>query len=925
MLTPSAPPRETEVFDAIEVAAELERLAGMHAGNHRELRLEVSRRIKAALMQGRTAAEDLLIKDRHGRRCAERLCFMQDEIIRVLYEFTAKHLYPAENPSEAEHMAIVATGGYGRGVLAAGSDIDLLFLLPYKQTAWGESVAETILYCLWDTGLKVGHATRSINECIRQAKADMTVRTALLESRYLLGDHKLYDELVTRFDKEVVQGTGAEFVAAKLAEREERHRRAGQSRYLVEPNVKDGKGGLRDLHTLYWIAKYVYRVREREELIAHGVYDPREYRRFRRCGDFLWAVRCHMHFLTGRAEERLSFDIQREIAVRLGYTEHPGLRDVERFMKHYFLIAKDVGDLTAILCAKLEDNQAKPMPVLSRMMAKFRPRPRRTLTETEDFIVDYNRINVADENVFQRDPINLIRIFHLAQKYNLAFHPDAMHIATGSLKLIDQSMRENEEANQLFLEILTSKTDAETVLRRMSEAGVLGRFVLAFGRIVAMMQFNMYHHYTVDEHLLRCIGVLSDIDAGRTDDTKFANDLMRTIQPRHRELLYVALFLHDIAKGRIEDHSIAGARVARQFCPRLGFSAAETETVAWLIEVHLVMSSVAQSRDLSDRMTIENFSAVVQSVERMKLLTILTTADIKAVGPGVWNGWKAQLIRTLYYETEPVLTGGFSEVNRAQRVAMAQNEFREAMKDWPAERLETYIAKLYPAYWLKVDLPHKIEHAKFVRASEDAEKRLATTTAFDAERAVTELTLLAPDHPWLLSIIAGACAMAGANIVDAQIYTTTDGRALDTISLSREFDRDEDEERRAGRIADSIEKALRGELRLPDVVAKRAPPKGRIRAFALEPTVTINNQWSHRYTMIEVTGLERTTTLSKLNLNIASAHVATFGERVVDVFYVTDLMGAQINSPTRQAAIKRALIALFAVSEEGKSARTAVN
>ena len=487
-------PRETEVFDANEVASDLERLAKVHGGNPRELRLEVSRRIKAALVQGRAAAEELLIKDRHGRRCAERLCFMQDEIIRVLYEFTAKHLYPAENPSEAEHMAIVATGGYGRGVLAAGSDIDLLFLLPYKQTAWGESVAETILYCLWDTGLKVGHATRSINECIRQAKGDMTVRTALLESRFLLGDRKLYDELVTRFDKEVVQGTGAEFVAAKLAEREERHRRAGQSRYLVEPNVKDGKGGLRDLHTLYWIAKYVYRVREREEFIALGVYDPREYRRFRRCGDFLWAVRCHMHFLTGRAEERLSFDIQREIAVRLGYTEHPGMKDVERFMKHYFLIAKDVGDLTAILCAKLEDNQAKAMPVLSRMMAKFRPRPRRTLSETEDFVVDYNRINLADENVFKRDPINLIRIFHLAQKYNLAFHPDAMHIATRSLKLIDQSMRENEEANRLFLEILTSKNDAETVLRRMNEAGVLGRFVRAFGRIVAMMQFNMYHH-----------------------------------------------------------------------------------------------------------------------------------------------------------------------------------------------------------------------------------------------------------------------------------------------------------------------------------------------------------------------------------------------------------------------------------------------
>src|SRR6266508_744728 len=375
-----------EIFDAATIAAELERLSEVHAGSERELRLAVSRRLRTELAHGRAAIERLLIADRHGRRCAERLCAMQDEIVRVRFEFAIKHLYPAQNPSEAEHMAIVATGGYGRGVLAAGSDIDLLFLLPYKQTAWGESVAETILYCLWDMGLKVGHATRSVNECIRAAKDDMTIRTALLEARYLFGERKLYDELVARFDKEVVQGTAAEFVAAKLAEREERHRRAGQSRYLVEPNVKDGKGGLRDLHTLYWIAKYVYRVQEREELIKHGVYDRREYRRFRRCGDFLWAVRCHMHFLAGRAEERLSFDIQREIAVRLGYTSHPGLQDVERFMKHYFLVAKDVGDLTAILCAKLEDEQAKPAPVLSRMVARLRPgAKRRRVPDSDDF------------------------------------------------------------------------------------------------------------------------------------------------------------------------------------------------------------------------------------------------------------------------------------------------------------------------------------------------------------------------------------------------------------------------------------------------------------------------------------------------------------------------------------------------------------
>lgn len=920
------PTRATvELIDSKAIVAELEKFAESHKGNDRELRSGLAKQLKAALAEGRAKAEQLLLKDRQGRRCAERLCRMEDEIIRILYEFVKKHLYPSQNPSESEHMAVVATGGYGRGLQAPGSDIDLLFLLPYKQTAWGESVAEAVLYCLWDTGLKVGHATRSVDECIRQAKADMTIRTAILEARFLLGDRALFDELVTRFDTNVVRNTASQFVAAKLAEREERIRRSGQSRYLVEPNVKDGKGGLRDLHTLFWIAKYVYRVREPDELIKRGVFNKEEYQLFRRCEDFLWAVRCHMHFVTGRAEERLGFDIQREIAQRLGYTEHPGQQDVERFMKHYFLIAKDVGDLTAIVCAELEDSQAKTVPVLSRMMAKLKPVKRKKIAGTEDFIADNNRITLTAANVFKRDPVNLIRIFQLAQKNNLALHPDAMRAITRSLHLIDAGLRDDKEANKLFLEIVTSKNDPETVLRRMNETGVLGRFIPAFGKIVAMMQFNMYHHYTVDEHLLRCIGILTEIERGTDKDTPLAHELFLKLLPGNRTVLYVTLFLHDIAKGRLEDHSTAGARVARRLCPRLGLSAADTDTVAWLIENHLVMSSVAQSRDLSDRKTIENFAAVVQSAERLKLLTILTTADIRAVGPGVWNGWKAQLLRTLYYETEPVLTGGFSEVNRAQRVAMAQTEFRTTLKHWPAQDLDSYIARLYPAYWLKVDLQHKVEHAHFVRAAEQAGKTLATTVGFTSN-GVTELTVLAPDHPWLLAIIAGACAMAGANIVDAQIYTTTDGLALDTISLSREFERDEDEQRRANRIADSIEKALRGELRLPDTLGKRVAPKGRIKAFALEPSVTINNQWSHRYTMIEVTGLDRTgllyemtTTLSKLNLNIASAHVATFGERVVDVFYVTDLMGAQITSPTRQAAIKRAMIPLFAAEPKAKA------
>ncbi|MDA9446065.1 [protein-PII] uridylyltransferase [Bradyrhizobium sp. CCBAU 21360] len=905
-------------FDTARITAAVDALAEKHQGREDAFRTAMAQLLKAELIAARAAAQEILLKDRHGRRCAERLCHVQDEIIRILYSAATRHLYRSPIPSGAERMAVVATGGYGRGLMAPESDIDLLFILPYKQTAWGEQVAEAILYCLWDMGLKVGHATRSVDESIRQARGDMTIRTAILETRFLTGDKPLYEELVERFDKEVVQGTASEFVTAKLAEREERHRRGGQSRYLVEPNVKDGKGALRDLHTLFWIAKYVYRVRDTGELVERGVFDAQEYRSFRRCADFLWSVRCNLHFYSGRAEERLSFDLQREIAVRLGYTSHPGMQDVERFMKHYFLVAKEVGNLTAILCAKLEDQQAKPAPVLSRMMARLRPTAaKRRVPDSDDFIVDNNRINVAAPDVFKHDPVNLIRIFRLAQKNNLAFHPDAMRDVTRSLGLINAQMRENPEANRLFMEILTSD-NAEIVLRRMNETGVLGQFIRAFGKIVSMMQFNMYHHYTVDEHLIRCIGFLQDIERGDIEEFTLASDLMRKSRPEHRSVIYIATLLHDVAKGRPEDHSIAGAKVARRLCPRLGFSPADTELIAWLIEEHLTMSTVAQSRDLSDRKTIENFAAVVQSVEQMKLLTILTTADIRGVGPGVWNGWKAQLLRSLYYETEPVLTGGFSEVDRGKRLTAAYAEFRNAFAEWPAEELDAYIGRHYPAYWLKVELARKIRHARFVRSSEQAGHKLAINVGFDEVRGVTELTIFAADHPWLLSIIAGACASAGANIVDAQIYTTTDGRALDTISISREYDRDEDEGRRATRIGEMIEDVLEGKLRLPEVVARRTV-RSKARPFVIEPEVTINNQWSDRYTVIEVSGLDRpgllyelTTAISKLNLNIASAHVATFGERARDVFYVTDLLGAQISAPTRQAAIKSALTHVMA-------------
>ena len=888
-------------------------------GGNPQVRSKVLAILKDVRLQARAVVQERLLADRRGVLCAERLSFVQDELIRVIYDFAVAHVYPVKNPSSAERIAVTAVGGYGRATLAPGSDIDLLFLLPYKQTPWGESVVEYILYMLWDLGLKVGHATRNVEECIRQARSDLTIRTAILEARWLWGDRPLFDDLMKRFDAEVVQGTGRDYIAAKLAERDDRHKRQGMSRYLVEPNIKEGKGGLRDLQTLFWIAKYFYRVKDARDLITTGVFSKSEYRRFERCDDFLWGIRCHMHFATNRAEERLSFDLQREIASRLGYVDKGGLRAVERFMKHYFLVAKDVGDLTLIFCAALEEEHVKQTPALNRLFGRFRRRkPKVVPGEGNPFVVDHARITVADPMVFERDPVNLIRIFHEADRNNLDFHPDALQLMTRSLKLIDEKLRADETANRLFLDVVASRHAPERILRRMNETGVLGRFVPEFGKVVAMMQFNMYHHYTVDEHLLRAIGELSAVERGViADEVPLATELFAGIQSRR--VIYLATFLHDIAKGRPEDHSLYGGKIARKLGPRFGLTAAETETVAWLVENHLVMSSVAQGRDLNDRRTIETFAEIVQSPERLRLLLCLTVADIRAVGPGVFNGWKGQLLRTLYYETEPYLAGGHSQVTRDQRVAGAKRELADRLVGWTEAEKKAYVERHYAPYWLRVDAARKLQHANFIRAATHDRKHLATAVLPHHFEGVTEITVLADDHPRLLSAIAGACAVAGANIVDAQIYTTTDGLALDTIFVGREFPDDADEQRRGQRITALIEKTLTGAERLPEQVEqKKGAAKGRLRAFQIPTDVIVNNAWSDRFTVVEVSGLDRpallydlTRAISDLNLNIASAHVATFGERAVDVFYVTDLFGHKVESRSREKTIREHLIRAF--------------
>ncbi|HEX7968325.1 MAG TPA: [protein-PII] uridylyltransferase, partial [Stellaceae bacterium] len=598
--------RQRDIADRRALSAALDALAQEASGE--PPRGKVVEILRRALQQGRAEVRQRFERGGSGTETVRSLSFLVDQLIRTLYDFVGAHVYPLANPTAGERLAVVAVGGYGRGELAPFSDIDLLFLLPYKPTPHTEQVVEYMLYALWDLGLKVGQATRSVEETLRQAKADLTIRTAVLEARYIWGDQQLFTDLKRRFEAELIKGNAAEFVQAKLAERDQRHERMGDSRYVVEPNVKEGKGGLRDLHTLFWIAKYIYRVDDVDKLVDLNVLSAKEAHRFARAQDFLWTVRCHLHFLTERAEDRLTFDRQSEVGRRMRYTDHAGTRGVERFMKHYFLIAKDVGDLTRIFCAQLEAEQER--------RPRFNWKPWSTRKRSiAGFAVDAGRLDVASESAFRDDPVNLLRLFHVAQEHGLDIHPHALRLATQSLKLIDAKLRADAEANRLFIDMLTSKKGPEITLRRMNEAGVFGRFVPDFGRVVAQMQYDMYHVYTVDEHTLFAIGILHQIEAGELEDElPLASEIIHTIDSRRA--LYLAVLLHDIAKGRGGDHSELGAQIAEKLGPRAGLTAEETETVAWLVRFHLLMSNTAFKRDIDDPQTIRGFTERVQSPER---------------------------------------------------------------------------------------------------------------------------------------------------------------------------------------------------------------------------------------------------------------------------------------------------------------------
>ncbi len=895
-----------DIFDAADVASRIAE-AFRDSEDNAAMRSEVVRILRDVQKSGRAAIANAFSERPFDARPLTRAyTYLTDGMVCTALHVASVHLHPLANPTQSERIAVMAVGGYGRGEMAPFSDVDLLFLTPYKITAWAESVIESMLYILWDLRLKVGHSSRTIRDCLRLGAEDFTIRTSMLEQRYLAGQKPLADELDERLKSELFKGTGKEFIEAKLQERDERHHKQGE-RYMVEPNVKEGKGGLRDLQSLYWIAKYIYGVQDVAELVPLGLFTPDEFDRFVEAEDFLWAVRSHLHLATGRATEQLNFDLQVEVADRMGYEDRAGRRAVEVFMQRYFREATRVGELTRIFLTKLEAAHVKSAPLLERI---FRRKPR----VKPGYKVVHGRLDVSDPKKFLADKMNLLRLFEEGLRTGMLIHPDAMRLVTANLHLIDDEMRNDKEAQRIFLDLLLKHGNPERALRRMNELGVLSAFLPEFEHIVAMMQFNMYHSYTVDEHTIQCIVNLAQIERRELiEELPLASSILE--RGVNRRVLYVALLLHDIAKGRPEDHSILGAKIARKVAPRLGLSKSESETTEWLVRYHLLMSDMAQKRDISDPRTVRDFAKAVKTVKRLDLLTVLTVCDIRGVGPTTWNNWKATLLRALHAETKRALETGMEDLNRANRGAEAKKELREALANWSKPDLKSETARHYDPYWQGLNLSTHIEFAEMLRALEgsgdpgEMEIRLHP----DEDRDATRACFAMGDHPGIFARIAGALALVGANVVDARSYTTKDGYVTDAFWI-QDAEGHPYEAARLARLKQMIHKTLKGEVVARDALKSRDKIKKREKAFTVPTHIIFDNDGSEIYTIIEVDTRDRpgllydlTRTLAAANVYIANAVIATYGEQVVDTFYVKDMFGLKYYSEGKQRSLEAKL------------------
>ena len=798
-------------------------------------------------------------------------------------------------PVDAD-IALLAVGGYGRGELHPHSDIDLLILL--RDGSSGEHYHEFIsrfLTLLWDIGLEVGHSVRSISECQHEARSDVTVITNLMEARILVGEPQLCQEMIAAIGPQHMW-TSAEFFRAKRAEQQARHAKFNDTEYNLEPNVKSSPGGLRDIQTIGWVALRHFGTNDLRQLVDQGFLNEPEYSILTGGRAFLWQVRFALHSLAGRSEDRLLFDHQRALARMFGFEDNDAKLAVERFMQKYYRIVMSLSELNDLLMQHFEEILLRDAEA-----ADIQPLNSR-------FQVRNHYIEVTHPQVFKRTPFALMEIFLLMAQHNeiRGVRADTIRLLRDHRHLIDDDFRADIRNTSLFIELLRCREGIHRNLRRMNRYGILGRYLPEFGRIIGQMQHDLFHIYTVDAHTLNVIKHLRKL--GRPDyQERYPLAWKIFCRLPKPDLLYIAGLYHDIAKGRGGDHSELGAVDAEQFCQRHQLPAWDTHLVCWLVENHLLMSTTAQRKDISDPEVIHDFAVQMGNQVRLDYLYVLTIADINATNPNLWNSWRASLLRQLYTETKRALRRGLDNPpNRAEQIADTQRAAMDILvrNGIDEEDTETLWTQLDEGYFLRhtasdiawqteAILQHPLRRGPLVLIKETAQREF---------EGATQIFLYTPEQQDLFAVTAAAMDQLNLSIQDARVITTNNINLGTYIVLDADGGPIGDNPERIREIKRELSEVLSDPDTYPSIIQRRVPRQ--LKHFAFAPEVTIFTDHGGQHTILELSAPDRPGLLAKMgkifldfDISVQNARIVTLGERVDDVFVLTDADNQPLSDP----------------------------
>lgn len=890
------------LFLSAYLPANFERMAKADYDSQRELLLEGCRSLQAA---GNEKLLELHRSGGSGRQVVEARTDLIDRMIQDLFHYCSLDL---EDVGENGPCCIVAIGGYGRGELNPLSDIDLMFYFGGQDETFTKVLSERMLYLLWDLSLDVGYSVRTQKDCLEQMDRDVTVRTAMIDARYLAGDTLLWEEFENRVMPQILGKNSRGFIQAKLDEQETRRKKYGSSVYLLEPNIKEGEGGLRDIQTALWVAQVKFKARTPRDLVVKGILTEKQYEEIEQAFDYLWHIRNELHFLSGRKNEQLYFDIQEKIADFLGFQSSGKAQAVEQFMQDYYAKASRFEAGTARLIEQVvrrEDFLTTTKAFLSRRRV------------AEGFAVQRGELHLTEPELFSQRPEAMMEAFELAQRHDVHLSMEVKDAIRASRPLVNDKVRRSREMVDTFFNILKYRKRMGEALRQMNYLRFLGRFIPEFKRIFCLVQHDVYHTYTVDAHSIFAVEELEKLWNG--DYAKPYPLLTQLAQDVEKgELLVLAVLFHDIGKGEGKNHSQRGMEMMPTISRRLGLNKEDSERLAFLVEHHLQMAHIAQRRDLHDPKLIDDFAQLMGMSENLKMLYLLTFADIRAVGPDVWTDWKAGLLEELYISTyEHMEKGGFAQEARSERVRNRKRKVLEMLREeYPEKAIQRLLRGFGPRYLLVCPKAEISRHLRLML--ERGEKPLAMEVEHNAERGYTGLTITTLDHPGLISQITGVLAAHGINILGAQIYTNTNGEILDTLQVTAPGMESAKGGKRWEKVEADLESVVEGRVRVADLVRKRQQPDFMTKRPKPRRAnrVVVDNSISRDYTVIDIFAHDRigllyqiTRTLTDLGLYIDISKISTKVDQAADTFYVKDIFGTKIRDPQKLEEIEQSLLA----------------